>query len=68
MDMPLRTIRPNIVQSIRAFRVSDLQDAAQDVYKRQVQLRSVRGTLLDEVRLEVRGAGVRQGASAAPAS
>ncbi len=29
MDMPLRTIRPNIVQSIRAFRVSDLQDAAQ---------------------------------------
>ncbi len=29
MDMPLRTIRPNIVQSIRAFRVSDLQEAAQ---------------------------------------
>ncbi|MBK7001188.1 MAG: barstar family protein [Rhodoferax sp.] len=29
MDIPLRTIRPNIVQSIRAFRVSDLQDAAQ---------------------------------------
>ena len=28
MDTPLRTVRPNIVQSIRAFRVSDLQDAA----------------------------------------
>ncbi len=28
MDMPLRTVRTNIVQSIRAFRVSDLQDAA----------------------------------------
>ncbi|MDP1565803.1 MAG: barnase inhibitor, partial [Polaromonas sp.] len=28
MDMPLRTVRPNIVQSIRAFRVQDLQDAA----------------------------------------
>ena len=27
-DMPLRTVRQNIVQSIRAFRVSDLQDAA----------------------------------------
>ncbi len=27
--MPLRNVRPNIVQSIRAFRVSDLQDAAQ---------------------------------------
>mgnify|MGYP002135607240 CR=1 FL=1 len=29
MDMPLRTVRNNIVQSIRAFRVSDLQEAAQ---------------------------------------
>ena len=29
MDTPLRTVRPNIVQSIRAFRVSDLQEAAQ---------------------------------------
>jgi RNAse (barnase) inhibitor barstar len=29
MDMPLRTIRTNIVQSIRAFRVPDLQEAAQ---------------------------------------
>src|SRR6187402_2675863 len=28
MDMPLRTVRTNIVQSIRAFRVSDLQEAA----------------------------------------
>ena len=28
VDTPLRTVRPNIVQSIRAFRVSDLQDAA----------------------------------------
>ncbi len=28
MDTPLRTVRTNIVQSIRAFRVSDLQDAA----------------------------------------
>ena len=27
--MPLRAIRPNIVQSIRAFRVHDLQQAAQ---------------------------------------
>ena len=27
--MPLRAIRPNIVQSIRAFRVPDLQQAAQ---------------------------------------
>jgi len=27
-DLPLRTVRQNIVQSIRAFRVSDLQDAA----------------------------------------
>ena len=26
--MPLRTVRPNIVQSIRAFRVQDLQEAA----------------------------------------
>ena len=29
MDMPLRTVRNNIVQSIRAFRVPDLQEAAQ---------------------------------------
>ncbi len=29
MDQPLRTVRTNIVQSIRAFRVSDLQEAAQ---------------------------------------
>jgi RNAse (barnase) inhibitor barstar len=29
MDTPLRTVRTNIVQSIRAFRVQDLQDAAQ---------------------------------------
>ncbi len=28
MDMPLRNVRPNIVQSIRAFRVQDLQEAA----------------------------------------
>ena len=28
MDMPLRTVKSNIVQSIRAFRVADLQDAA----------------------------------------
>ncbi|MEI7537096.1 MAG: barstar family protein [Comamonadaceae bacterium] len=28
-DVPLRGIRPNIVQSIRAFRVQELQDAAQ---------------------------------------
>ena len=28
-DLPLRGIRPNIVQSIRAFRVQDLQEAAQ---------------------------------------
>ena len=27
-DMPLRNVRTNIVQSIRAFRVQDLQDAA----------------------------------------
>ncbi len=27
--MPLRTVRTNIVQSIRAFRVQDLQEAAQ---------------------------------------
>ena len=27
-DMPLKGIRPNIVQSIRAFRVQELQDAA----------------------------------------
>jgi RNAse (barnase) inhibitor barstar len=29
METPLRTVRTNIVQSIRAFRVSDLQEAAQ---------------------------------------
>ena len=29
MNQPFRGIRPNIVQSIRAFRVSDLQEAAQ---------------------------------------
>ncbi|MBU0588175.1 MAG: barstar family protein [Gammaproteobacteria bacterium] len=29
MEMPLRTVRTNIVQSIRAFRVPDLQDASQ---------------------------------------
>lgn len=29
MDTPLRNVRTNIVQSIRAFRVSDLQGAAQ---------------------------------------
>jgi RNAse (barnase) inhibitor barstar len=29
MDTTLRAVRPNIVQSIRAFRVQDLQDAAQ---------------------------------------
>ena len=29
MDMPLRTVRNNIVQSIRAFRVPDLQEADQ---------------------------------------
>jgi RNAse (barnase) inhibitor barstar len=28
MEMPLRTVRTNIVQSIRAFTVQDLQDAA----------------------------------------
>lgn len=28
MDVPLRTVRTNIVQSIRAFRVPDLQEAA----------------------------------------
>ena len=28
MDMPLRTVKTNIVQSIRAFRVADLQSAA----------------------------------------
>jgi len=28
-DLPLRGIRPNIVQSIRAFRVQELQEAAQ---------------------------------------
>jgi len=31
MDTPLRTVRPNIVQSIRAFRVHDLQDAARQL-------------------------------------
>ena len=31
MDMPLRTVRTNIVQSIRAFRVQELQDAAQSL-------------------------------------
>ena len=30
-DAPLRTVRPNIVQSIRAFRVHDLQAAAQQL-------------------------------------
>ncbi len=29
--MPLRNVRTNIVQSIRAFRVSDLQEAAQQL-------------------------------------
>ncbi len=29
MEMPLRNVRTNIVQSIRAFRVQDLQEAAQ---------------------------------------
>jgi hypothetical protein len=28
MTLSLRAVRPNIVQSIRAFRVNDLQDAA----------------------------------------
>jgi RNAse (barnase) inhibitor barstar len=31
MDTPLRNVRPNIVQSIRAFRVPDLQNAAQEL-------------------------------------
>jgi Barstar (barnase inhibitor) len=31
MELPLRNVRPNIVQSIRAFRVPDLQNAAQDL-------------------------------------
>lgn len=31
MDQPLRTVRTNIVQSIRAFRVHDLQVAAQQL-------------------------------------
>lgn len=31
MDTPLRTVRANIVQSIRAFRVEDLQKAAGDL-------------------------------------
>ena len=30
-ETPLRGVRPNIVQSIRAFRVQDLQDAATDL-------------------------------------
>ena len=30
-EPPLRGVRPNIVQSIRAFRVQDLQDAAQNL-------------------------------------
>jgi RNAse (barnase) inhibitor barstar len=30
-ETPLRAVRPNIVQSIRAFRVADLQHAAQDL-------------------------------------
>ena len=29
METPLRNVRPNIVQSIRAYRVQDLQEAAQ---------------------------------------
>lgn len=29
MEAPLRTVRTNIVQSIRAFRIQDLQEAAQ---------------------------------------
>ena len=31
MDTPLRTVRTNIVQSIRAFRVQDLHEAAQSL-------------------------------------
>jgi RNAse (barnase) inhibitor barstar len=31
MDTPLRNVRPNIVQSIRAFRVKDLQAAAEQL-------------------------------------
>jgi RNAse (barnase) inhibitor barstar len=31
MDMPLRQVRPNIVQSIRAHRVEDLQAAAEQL-------------------------------------
>ena len=31
MDIPLRTVRTNIVQSIRAFRVQDLHEAAQSL-------------------------------------
>jgi RNAse (barnase) inhibitor barstar len=30
-DLPLRGVRPNIVQSIRAFRVSELQEAARSL-------------------------------------
>jgi len=31
METPLRNVRPNIVQSIRAFRINDLQTAAQQL-------------------------------------
>ena len=31
LETPLRGVRPNIVQSIRAFRVQDLQDAATSI-------------------------------------
>ena len=31
--MLLQTVRPNIVQSIRAFRVEDLMEAAQDAHQ-----------------------------------
>ena len=31
LKTPLRGVRPNIVQSIRAFRVQDLQDAATSI-------------------------------------
>jgi hypothetical protein len=31
MDLPLKNIRPNIVQSIRAFSVTELQDAAEQL-------------------------------------
>jgi len=47
MDMPLRTVKSNIVQSIRAFRVSDLQEAALELghhflYANLAQARQVR--------------------------